>query len=135
MRIRYKRGFKFVTVGIVTEYVGIFPPKSICFEWGLLSINGYLTVKDEYPWNGMSGIPLNIKSSVRGVLIHDVLYRLIRLGLLDIKWKTPGDEVLRKFCIEDGMWKWVADTIFAAVQRWGLSSTGPKAEPKIMEAP
>lgn len=135
VKVKYKKRFKFVTSGIITEYVGIFPPKSIYFEWGTLSENGFLTIKDEYPWNGMSGIPLNISSSIRGVLFHDIIYRMIRLGLIDMKWKKKADQNLHDFCVEDGMLRPVASIILKAVKKFGLSSTMPKAEPEVLEAP
>lgn len=133
--MRYKRGFKFVSVDIETAFVGIFPPKSIYFQWGTLSENGFLTVEAGYPWNGMSGIPMNIPSSIKGVFFHDVIYRMIRLGLIGIEWKAQGDNVIRDFCIRDGMLKILANTIHAAVEKFGLSSTTIQEEPVIMEAP
>lgn len=78
---------------------------------------------------------MNIKSSIRGVLVHDVTYQMIRLGFLDIEWKEKADQILHDFCVEDGMLRPVAAIILAAVQKFGLSSTTPKAEPETLTAP
>ncbi len=135
MKVHYTEGYKFTTTENITEQVGIFPPKSIAFKYATLSINGWLTIGERYAWNGMSGIPMNIKSSIRGVLFHDALYQMLRLGYLDIQWKPYVDQVLHDFCVEDGMIRPVAAIILAAVHKFGLSSTTPKAEPPILEAP
>jgi hypothetical protein len=133
--VKYKEGYKFQTVGDTTLFIGITPPKSLLFQWAILSNNGWLTIIHDYAWNGMSGIPLNIKSTMRGVVVHDVTYQMIRLGFLDIAWKDKADQNLRDMCIEDGLPKFMAATIYKAVQKFGLSSTAPKAEPETMEAP
>jgi hypothetical protein len=134
-KVLYRRGYVFQTVNDITDYVAIFPPKSLVFKWAILSDNGFMTIIHDYAWNGMSGIHMNIKSSIRGVLFHDVTYQMIRLGFLDIKWKPQADLNLRNFCIEDGMLTIAADIIHAGVKEFGLSSTAPKAEPPVMEAP
>lgn len=70
-----------------------------------------------------------------GSLVHDVLYQLIRLGLIDPKYKEYADQLLRDICVEDGMfsirasfWRW-------AVLNFGTGSCRPSAEPNEEVAP
>lgn len=134
-KLKYKEGYKFQTVDDYTVFVGITPPKALVFKWAILSENGWLTIIHDYAWNGMSGIPLNIKSSIRGVLLHDACYQMIRLGYLEPKWKDVADQVLYNCCVEDGMLKLLAKAILKAVETFGHPATTPAQEPPVLEAP
>jgi hypothetical protein len=68
-------------------------------------------------------------------LVHDVIYQLIRLGLIDARFKEYADQTLHDLCTEDGMLKIRADYWRWAVLNFGVGSTMPSAEPKEEVAP
>lgn len=70
--------------------------------------DGRLVIAKDYAWDGPSGPTINSESSMRGSLVHDALYQLIREGLLPASLKPTCDWELAEICIEDGMWRWRA---------------------------
>ena len=134
-KIRYRKGYKYQLAASYTVEVGIFPPKSIATRWCLLSHNGFLTILEGYAWNGASGPTIDTKSSMRGSLVHDALYQLMRLGLLDISWRSKIDDILHNICVEDGMIHARAEIWEEMVVLFAGSAAKHDAEPKILEAP
>lgn len=70
-----------------------------------LSPSGLLRIKKGYAWDGASGPTFDSKSSMRGSLVHDTLYQLIRLKKLPASCRVVADALLEKICLEDGMWR------------------------------
>ena len=88
-----------------------FPsPETVASIPGQLHLytTGRLLIENGYAWDGPSGPTFNTESSMRGSLVHDALYQLIREGLLPASLKPTCDRELRLVCIEDGMWRWRA---------------------------
>jgi len=112
-RITYRKvggGFQLVNPAVFV--VQIFPEKDIETEFIRLSTKGLLELSVGYWWGGPTGAKPT-RDSLRGTAVHDALYRLFRLGLLDLEWKPLVDEILRRLCIQDGMdegkakaWEW-----------------------------
>lgn len=100
-----------------------------------LDADGWLTIFADYPWDGCSGPTWDDKSNMRGGLVHDALYEMLRLNLLphDPCFHLANEE-LRKILIEDGMWKWRADYYFYAVEKFGNASAAISPE-RIKIAP
>jgi len=134
-KIKYKKGYKYQLAADYTVEVGIFPPKSIACQWCMLSNNGFLTILEGYAWDGASGPTIDTKSSMRGSLVHDVLYQLIRLGKLDISWREKADDILHNICVEDGMNHARAELWEEMVSMFAGSAAKHDAEPPILEAP
>jgi len=88
---------------------------------------GRLTIKKGYAWDGASGITIDTDSSMRGALIHDALYQLMREGLLDICNRDYADKLLRDICIEDGMYKWRAKYWYWCVSKFAEKYARPEA--------
>jgi hypothetical protein len=135
----FKRGYKYqvtrdyhIKLDIVPfSEDGAFLPN----EYAFLSPTGDLKVYAGYAWNGASGPTFDTLNSMIGSLIHDVIYQLIRLGLIDPKYKIYADGLLHALCVEDGMYSWRADYWRWAVLKFGAGSTKPSAEPKEEVAP
>ena len=130
----FKRGYKYQTsreYRIKTAITGY----SIRLPFLLLDPTGLLTIFTGYAWNGASGPTFDTLNSMIGSLIHDVIYQLIRLGLIDPKYKEYADGLLHDLCTEDGMYSWRADYWRWAVLEFGAGSTRPSAEPKEEVAP
>jgi hypothetical protein len=54
-----------------------------------------------------------------GSLVHDVLYQMMREGLLPQACFTRANEILRDLCAGDGMWGWRAAIWFRSVEKFG----------------
>lgn len=88
-----------------------------------LTTNGKLTIMKGYAWDGPSGPTFDTKNFMRGSLVHDALYQLIREKKFDEKDKDKrrkyADDLLRVMCIEDGMTKFRAWYVHKAVRWFG----------------
>ena len=87
--------------------------------------SGELTIGHGFWWNGPSGPTYDSKNFMRGSLIHDALYRLMRVGLLPLWYRAYADELLYKLCREDGMSKFRARYVLKGVHEGGLDSALP----------
>ncbi len=133
--IRYRSGYKYQ---LATEYsvqTSVYPLEAILTEFITLNKHGFLFIAKDYAWDGASGPTIDTKSSMRGSLVHDALYQLIRLGVLGSEWRYAADKELLKICIEDGMWKWRARGWFKAVRRVAGFAASPENRKKVHVAP
>lgn len=93
--------------------------------WIELTSSGVLSVMEGYAWDGPSG-PLgrlnDTLTFMRGSLVHDALYQLMREGLLSEANRVEADMLLRHHCIEDGMSRFRAAYVYRAVRWFGASS-------------
>jgi len=116
MKVQYRQGYKYQ---IATDFefdTYVFPNRDIRTEYIRLSTDGKLWLKRGYCWDGASGIAVDTKNFMRGSLVHDALYQLIREGHLNRKvWKIKADKELRRICILDGMSKFRAWYVYRAV--------------------
>ncbi len=135
----YKGDYKYITAAVERYETGIVTDTSHAVSHGELSPSGVLTIKKGYAWDGPSGPTIDTASVMRGSLVHDCLYQLLRetgFGAPEThaQRRKSSDEILYRICIEDGMWKWRAKWILAGVRKGG----GPAAvrrQRKIYEAP
>jgi hypothetical protein len=100
-----------------------------------LTTTGRLIVRQGYAWDGPSGPTIDRATNMRGSLVHDVLYQCIRLGFLDLKWRTEADNILHNLWIQDGMWKWLAAIEVKLVRDLAENAARPSSEPQVMCAP
>lgn len=90
-----------------------------------LQTNGCLTIHKGYSYDGPSGPTIDTKNFMRGSLVHDVIYQLIREGELPMERRKWADEILRKICREDGMSSFRAWYVYHSVRLFGGSSAKP----------
>jgi hypothetical protein len=96
-----------------------------------LTTEGELTVKNRYAWDGPSGPTIDTKSFMRGSLVHDALYQLMREKYLDYKkHRNYADELLRKMCLDDGMFNFRAWYVYKAVRMFGEKMARPSPQPQ-----
>jgi hypothetical protein len=124
---RKLRGYKyellmnyFINVGIkgfdiTTRYIDLSP-------------SGLMRIKKDYAWDGASGPTIDTKSSMRGSLVHDAIYQLIRFGKLPLSCRKVADALLEKICLEDGMWRIRAFGWERAVRWFAGICCRPKSE-------
>jgi hypothetical protein len=91
-----------------------------------LQFNGELSIWTGYAWDGPSGPGIDTRNFMRGSLVHDALYQLIRKGLLPEKYRENADRIIRDICLEDGMSKIRAWWVYHGLRLFGKSAaTGP----------
>jgi len=101
--IKYRSGYKYQLAEDYRLDVGIHPVKTITTDFLCLDTFGYLSIWKGYAWDGPSGPTIDTKDSMRGSLVHDALYQLMRMGLIDESNRERADDLLHEICTEDGM--------------------------------
>ena len=94
---------------------------------GLVQINaaGKLLIKAGYSWDGPSGPTIDTPNFMRGSLVHDALYQLMREGVLEQHDRKRTDIILREICRADGMSRLRAWGVYRAVRKFGAGSARP----------
>lgn len=132
--IHYRAGYKYQLAG---DYNIDLPILGIAGGTSHTHIDGtgHLVIREGYCWDGASGPTWDSPVSMRASLVHDALYQLIRVGVLNAKHKEIADATLEKLLREDGMsglrarlWRW-------AVTKFGRPATRPSHEPQVLVAP
>ena len=93
-----------------------------------LTTTGLLTIRKSYAWDGPSGPTIDTLNFMRGSLVHDALYQLIRMEVIPYSYKDHADRLFQKMCIDDGMSKFRAWYVYYAVKFFGGSSAKPGSE-------
>ena len=133
--IKYRSGYKYQLVESYEVQVSITPEEDIETNYIDLSATGWLTIKKGYAWDGPSGPTIDTKNFMRGSLVHDALYQLLRNEHIEQKWRAHADEELKKICLEDGMSRLRAWYVHRAVQRGAGSAASPESRKKVHRAP
>ena len=103
-------------------------------EYFQLERSGVLTIKEGYAWDGASGPAIDTADIMRASLVHDVLYQMIGMHLLDKTYRKKADEELYRICREDGM-SWVrAQWVYRAVRLYGKANPDPEGARKVRTA-
>ena len=133
--IAYRDGIKYILDKDYIDKVPIYPDQDIITKWVNLSSHGELKLRAGFGYDGPSGPTIDTKSAMRGAAVHDALFRLFRLGLLDDKWRPVADQIYEDKCVEDGMWKIRAWMHFRALRRFGWTAAAKGTEPPVLTAP
>lgn len=96
-----------------------------------ITAEGSLAISEGYAWDGPSGPTIDTKNFMRGSLVHDALYQLIREKKINENQRRRADEILREICLEDGMSKIRAWWVFWGVNLFGAAA----AKPDMKSAP
>ena len=132
--IKYRSGFKYQLAEdyeIKTELVGY----TIDTEFIKLTPIGMLVIRSGYAWDGASGPTIDTQDSMRGSLVHDALYQLMRQELLPQEERDYADRLLAEICIQDGMSKFRANSWLFAVNEFAASAARPENKKEILTAP
>jgi len=133
--IRYRGGYKYELSEDYTVVLPLSIPKGIATDWFIMSDTGVLTVIRGYAWDGPSGPAIDTGNFMRGSLIHDVLYQMMREGLLSQDYRMIADEILRVICLEDGMCTLRAWWVYHGVRLGAGPCSRPENDRPIKEAP
>lgn len=131
--IRYRRGYKYQ---LVDDWRVKTPISGITADTRFLSLSptGLLIIRAGYAWDGASGPAFDTTNFMRGSLVHDALYQLMREGHLNATdHRGPSDNFLAEMIRGDGM-NWLrAWWVLRAVRAGGLRSATEARE--VLEVP
>ena len=134
--IAYRTGYKYQLNEDSITATDIKPDKPISTEYIQLGNDGTLTIKEGYAWDGPSGPTIDTLNFMRGSLVHDALYQLMRERYLDHDtYREAADRLLQKICKEDGMSSIRAWVVYHGVRLGGDPSADPANEKPIVWAP
>ncbi len=134
--VEFKKGYKYQLHKTYRDTVPIYPKQDIKTRFITLTTKGELEIRFGYAWDGASGPTYDSLDSIRGSLVHDALYQLMRMGLLDrVEWKLRVDKLFWRILLEDKMWGWRAKWWFRAVAVGAKSSTLAENKKKVFIAP
>jgi len=133
--IYYKKGYKYQLVEDAHFIVDCYPREVVDIDFLKMTLDGELTIQAGYAWDGASGIAIDTKNFMRGSLVHDALYQLMRMSLMTLNERKDADLKLEEVCLEDGMWKVRTKWVYAAVRNFGVKSSLPKNKRETIKAP
>lgn len=134
--ITYKSGYKYQLKQSYSLVIPIKPELAIKVEFISLATDGTLSIKTGYAWDGPSGPTIDTLNFMRGSIVHDALYQLMRNGKLDpTTHREKADRLLQEHCKEDGMSSIRAWWVYCGVRIFGGSSASPNLEKPFTNAP
>ena len=143
-QVAYRAGYKYQLAEPYEERLLISLARSVGTKWISLGPNGFLAIALGYAWDGPSGPTIDTANSIRGSLVHDALYQLIRLEKLSTRFRFFADELYERMCQEDAAgawWGWRhllqvrAKAHFAVLRLFGAGAIEPEAERPVLYAP
>ena len=132
--MKYTKGYKYrleETEFIETPIKGY----EIVSDYVALNSVGTLEIRKAYCWDGASGPTIDTKSAMRGSLVHDALYQIIRKGFLPFEMRGVADQMFYDICIIDGMWRLRAALWLFGVRNFASFAARPWNDNKIYAAP
>ena len=133
--IRYRKGYRYVLAEDYYFNTTIHPLCQVTTDLVRLYPDGRCTVQRGYAWNGASGPVVDTQEVLRASLEHDILYQLMRLGLISRDCQGAADAQYRRTHAADGGWRWWGRTMETVLGWWGDDATKPSAEPVVYTAP
>lgn len=133
--IFYQAGYKYQLAKTYVLSTEIKPPNPIRTKYIELTLRGKLTIRGGYAWDGPSGIAIDTPNFMRGSLVHDALYQLLREELLSACMREPVDKLLQNICLEDGMSAIRAWWVYHGVRLGGGPAASPANRKIILQAP
>lgn len=133
--IFYKKGYKYqLQQAHIADLHCTLSAEVIDSEY--ICLNGsLLVIKKGYAWDGPSGPTIDTKSFMRGSLVHDALYQLMRDGYLDGSYRKVADKILKYMCINDGMSILCAELVYIAVRLFARFAADPASKKPVERAP
>lgn len=135
--IRYTDGYKFQLEEDYEHQTGITPAAPGGNRFVHITLDGLLIIRAGYAWDGASGPAIDTPTFIRGSLVHDALYQLMRLGVVPKDGgRLQADQLLRQIVLEDGMWSVRAWWVYQGVRIFGGQyMRGPGNGNTVLTAP
>lgn len=103
--LAYKSGYKYQLTDVISFQTSFRPDKPLVSDYLRLGKTGILTILPGYAWDGCSGPVRDTEKNQHAGLLHDALYNLMRLGLLDHKLWAMADVEFAKQLKLYGVWR------------------------------
>lgn len=132
MEYSKRRLWKYKLENNVSVATSIVIDKTHIGEYIEIGVFGAMLIKAGYCWDGASSIAKDTKTIMRGSLIHDALYQLMREGVLPQSARKRADEIMREICLEDGMSRFRAWYVYTALR---LPIGNKHAKSNVLTAP
>jgi len=134
MTVHYRAGYRFQ---LAEPFQCATPITEACAgsKFVGLAADGTLTIAAGYAWDGASGPIAQGPEIVRGSLVHDALYQLMRECGLSTTWREAADDLLRVMFVEDGMHPLMAGIAHGAVRAFGERFVNPIHARPVLVAP
>jgi hypothetical protein len=134
--IAYRGGYKYQLQEGYSLEISIRPTEAVGNDYIALDPQGALRIAKGYAWDGPSGPTLDTRNFMRGSLVHDALYQLMREGLLDHTiHREAADRILQSLCREDGMTALRAWWVYQGVCLFGNPASEPAQQRPVLWAP
>ena len=136
--ISYKKDYKYQLFEEYQTDIPIKPDEDISSsgDYVLLSKEGKIVIKKRYAWDGPSGPTFDTLNFMRGSLVHDALYQLMReKKLIKAAHRDPADRLLQKMCEDDGMSSIRAWWVYQGVSKFGESAADSSNIKLVIKAP
>ncbi|BFT31242.1 hypothetical protein D210916BOD24_24180 [Alteromonas sp. D210916BOD_24] len=134
--IEYRADYKYQLASDYRILTNIVPKTAIQTEFIHLDKSGDLLVKSGYAWDGPSGPVVDTEENMRGSLVHDALYQLMRNGWLNARvHRKAADQLFKDICIEDGVSNFRASAYYKALRKFGKPAASPQNKKVITRAP
>ena len=96
--------------------------------------DGELNIYRGYCWDGPSGPTFDTKDFMRGALVHDVLYQMLRQGDLPPSYRKAADQELAGLLKSDGMFWLRRKYVYLALRAFAGGAAKAKERP-VQTAP
>jgi hypothetical protein len=130
--------YKYQLLEDYTVKTGIIGYKVLLEETAFISLeeDGTLFIKARYAWDGASSCP-DFDSIMRGSLVHDAFYQLLRMEKLPQALRDDADRLIQCMCKQDGMNTFLAWTVYKALKHFGAKAAkaGTQEPVKRLKAP
>lgn len=117
--IRYSEGYRYQLEADYTCQTALQPEQPGGNRFVRIELDGRLIISAGYAWDGASGPAINTPTILKGSLVHDACYQLMRIGVVSVEQRDVADQLLREICLQDGMWPPRAWWVYQAVHVFG----------------
>lgn len=132
--IQYKKGYKYQLHNDYKFKVSIPISREYRSDFLDCDVAGNICVKKGYAWDGAT-CAIDTDTFMRGAMIHDVLYQLIREGSINQKYRVKADEILDLILTCDGMSFFRRFYVKKALALFGSKAADPKSKRQVLIAP
>ena len=136
-KIYYKKGYKYQFHEDYKIETEINPPIDVSGADGylFLDIDGTLTIKKGYAWDGPSGPAFDTRNFMKASGVHDALYQLFRKRLISEDYRRYADKLMIQICKDNGMSRIRCWWIYRGIRKFGGSAASYRNAKKVYEAP
>jgi hypothetical protein len=134
-RLYYMDGYKYQSKDHFFIKMGFSPEKDIITEYGFFLATGWIGIRKDYAWDGASGPTYDSKNSMIGSMVHDLLYQIMRDGLLKRSFRKKADLAIYYLVRRDGMNYFRAKYWYAGVRVGAGKHVKASAKKKMLSAP